>query len=378
MIRLNRQFKFKKGILAFGAELKSNFCIGTGSDIYISDDYGDLGIVEKAAAYQSSLDGAMKDVRFKPSAVACDLHPAYASGKLAEEFCQRHLKGKAPVRIQHHRAHVASAMIEGDIKGKVIGVAFDGTGYGTDGAIWGGEFFAGDIAHLDRIAHLDYIPMPGADMAVKEPWRMAASYLYHYFGKDFLDLDIKFVKDLDKKRWKVLRAMVERGVNSPVTSSAGRLFDAVSAILGICTHARYEAEAAIELQKAANRSYKGSYGYGIELDKSGDRYIVKWRPLLKGIIDDIKKTKTKEEISAKFHNTFAEMIVSVISILRKRSGYDKVVFSGGVFLNDLLVEKLKPLLKRKKLKPYFQSRELTGDSGICIGQAAITNSLLSR
>ena len=219
-------FKVKKPILACGADLKGAFALARGDEAFLTDGFGDLGGLDNLTKYEKSVKESIKRLKIRPEVIACDLHPDYFSTRFAERYALSAPRS-ALVKVQHHEAHIASAIVDNAIKGDVIGVAFDGTGYGPDGNIWGGEFFTGGLKRFDRAARLGYIPMPGAETAIREPWRMAFGYLYSAFGDDLPPL----VKRWDKKRRAFLKAMIDKDINSPLTSSAGRLFDAVGSLV---------------------------------------------------------------------------------------------------------------------------------------------------
>jgi len=267
-------------------------------------------------------------------------------------------------QIQHHEAHIASCIADNKIKGRVIGVAFDGTGFGRDGNIWGGEFFTGGVKGFKRAAHLRYIPMPGGEASIKEPWRMAFSYLYAIYGKR------------QPKGWvpEILGQMIDKKINTPLTSSMGRLFDGVSALIGVCDFAGFEGEAAIKLEKIlwvtshkpqATSKYKFKY-----IDENGV-IIIDWAPVIKGIAKDLKNGTGKPEISLKSHNAVCEMVKDVCKSLRKKYKIRKVCVSGGVFQNKYLSGRLKPMLVKEGFNVYGHKKVPTHDGGIALGQAVL-------
>ena len=335
-------FKVKQPILACGADMKGAFALAKGRDAYLFDGFGDLSDLDNFTRYEKAVGGAEKKLNIRPQIVACDLHPGYFSTQFAEN------RDSDPFKVQHHEAHIASAIIDNGISGEVLGAAFDGTGYGPDGNIWGGEFFTGNAKSFERIAHLKYIPMPGGEACIKEPWRMAASYLYSVFGS---------VKGYDKKRWAILKNMIDRKINSPLTSSMGRLFDAAGSIILNKEKASFEAELPIALEKMAATDIDDSY----RSDDSAD--------IIKGIIRDIEKKVAAGIISAKFHNSIAAMILSAA----KRSKMKNVLLSGGVFQNRYLKDRAIRLLSSNDFKVYTHSNIETNDSGIPIGQVSIAN-----
>ena len=251
----------------------------------------------------------------------------------------------------------------------MVGIAFDGTGYGPDGCIWGGEFFIGRAQSFSRVAHFSYVPMPGGDAAVIEPWRMAVSYLYKAFGVKLAYSDLYCMKTISVKRFKLLRKMIDERMNSPLTSSAGRLFDAVASIVLAKAFAAYEAELPIELEKIADELCNGCYKFDIMYED--EMYLIDMSMTIKGILSDMDKGLRSNIISAKFHNTMAGVITDVAIRLRKKVHIDKVALSGGVFQNMYLKKKALSLLNKNGFDAYTQSAVNTNDYGIPIGQVAI-------
>ena len=353
-------FRVKEPILACGADLKGAFALAKGDKAYLFDGFGDLSDLDNFTRYEKAVGAAKKKLNIRPQVVVCDLHPGYFSTRFAHDYTI-HDPRSTIYEAQHHESHIASAIIDGGISGKVLGAAFDGTGYGRDGNIWGGEFFAGGLKSLERIAHLDYIPMPGGEACVREPWRMAASYLYSTFGPNFLKLKIDFVKSIDKNSWAILKEMIDKKVNSPLTSSMGRLFDAVGSMILNKRKAKFEAELPIELEKIAVKNIDDSYG-PLESAK-----------IIRGIVRDIEKKAAAPIISAKFHNSIAEMILAAAKISKMK----RVVLSGGVFQNRYLKDRAMKLLSKNDFKVYAHSNVETNDSGIPLGQIAIANARVS-
>ncbi|MCX5668384.1 MAG: hypothetical protein NTY34_08830 [Candidatus Omnitrophica bacterium] len=375
MKTIELSFKVKKPILACGADLKGAFALAKDDKAYLFDGFGDLSDLDNLTRYEKAVSIAEKKLNIRPQIVACDPHPDYFSTRFAvknknsKNRDTSHFSGRTankkmgcvPIfKVQHHEAHIASAIVDNNIEGDVLGVAFDGTGYGIDSNIWGGEFFIGGLKNLKRVAHLDYIPMPGGDMAIKEPWRMAASYLYAALGENFLKLKTDFVKSIDKKRWMALRGMIDKNINSPLTSSMGRFFDAAGSMILNKERANFEAELPIELEKIVAIGIEGSYSS----DNSAN--------IIKGIVRDIEKKAAAPVISAKFHNSVAEMILSAA----RKAKIKKVVLSGGVFQNRYLADRAVNLLNQNSFKTYVHRNVQTNDSGIPIGQIAIANARL--
>lgn len=361
-------FSLSNSILAYGGDLKGAFALAKGKRAYLVDGFGDLSRLENFEKFETLIRRYEKKLNIKPRTIACDLHPEYASARIAECYTL-YAKRYTLKKIQHHKAHIASAIIDNAIKGEVIGAALDGTGFGEDGKFWGGEFFTGGLREFSRAAHLEYVAVPGMDMAVSQPWRMAASFLYLAYGNKFLDLNIPFIEKLDRKRWDLLRHMIDNNINCPLSSSAGRLFDAVASLVLVKESSRFEAELPIELERAADRSCSGSYDFTMS-HKEGMQ-VINTRDIIKGIVKDLRKGTDVSMISGKFHNTVARIIYKVSARLRKRLGINKVALSGGVFQNKLLSERASEMLRRGGFKVYTHSNIPTTDSGIPIGQIAI-------
>ena len=361
---------FVKPILACGAHLKNTFCLGKGSHAFVSHHIGDLENYETFQSFQEGIEHFQNLFEIQPEVVAYDLHPDYLSTRYAHK-----LEGVTKIGVQHHHAHIASGMAEHGLSGTVIGVAFDGTGYGTDNTIWGGEFLVADYLDFRRAAHLEYVPLPGGEAAIREPWRSAAACLTLAYGKDMEGLEIDFVKRLDLKRWRILQTMMDRGLNCPLASSMGRLFDAVASLLGIRDAINYEGQAAVELEMIAEETCPESYPWSIT---PGDFPIaIGVQELIRAIVEDIFRGKPAPHISAKFHNSLVEMIVSVCGLIREREGLECVVLSGGVFQNAFLLTRLLPRMESRGFRVLVPKKFPPNDGGISLGQAAIANARIS-
>ena len=361
-VDLNRKVD---GILALGAEQKNSFCLGKEMQAIMSQYIGDLKNLSTYDFFKESLERFSRLLRFNPRYIACDLHPDYLSTKHAELLEKQF---NIPIfRVQHHHAHIASCMAEHNIDEKVIGVCLDGTGYGNDGNIWGSEFLIADLRGFSRFSHFDYVPMPGGDMAVNEPWRMAFSYLYMYFGEEFDYESLTFLKSIGKDRISLIKEMIISNVNVPLTSGAGRLFDAVSAMLGLCSVTSFDSEAPMRLESVIDHNTSGYYPYST----TG---IVSFADAFRAIADDLNKCDLSV-ISAKFHNTVAMVILSVSLKMREETLMNKVVLSGGVFQNKYLLEKSIHLLTEKKFEVFANHLVPSNDGGISLGQLIITSKL---
>ena len=351
-------------LLAAGGELKNAFCLTKGRHAILSQHIGDLENYETLVFFEETLANLKKLFRVTPRAVAHDLHPNYLSTKFALA-----LDGIPKIGVQHHHAHIAACMAENGLSGEVIGVAFDGTGYGTDGKIWGGEFFTGGYRGFTRGAHFRYIPLAGGDAAIREPWRAALAYLIDTFGTGYEDL----LAAVPESRLRVVRRMIERGVNTVETSSCGRLFDAVAAILGIRREVNFEGQAAIELEAAAHPCETKSYDFAIPL--AGDCWEVDFRPTMQVIAGAVRAGEDPAIIAGRFHNTVADAAQQVCRNLRHETGIARVCLSGGTFQNVRLTEQLTAALRADGFEVYLHSRVPPNDGGIALGQAVIAASL---
>jgi hydrogenase maturation protein HypF len=279
------------------------------------------------------------------------------------------------VGVQHHHAHIASCMAENGLREKVIGVAFDGTGYGTDGQIWGGEFLVADFEGFERRAHLRTVPLPGGDIAVRQPWRSALSYLRDALGSESLPGDLPLWEKIPAASLRVVEAMLARGINTVATSSCGRLFDAVAALLGLRHEINFEGQAAIELEIAAAGGTGGAYPFEIG---STDPWQVDVRPMIRAIVRDLHKGAPKGAVAACFHQTLAVMIAEVCRRLCEREKLNKICLSGGTFQNMLLLRQTLSELGRCGFEVYLHSQVPTNDGGISLGQAVIANAAVKK
>lgn len=358
-------------VLACGGELKNTFCLNRGDEFYISHHIGDLENLETMQSYEEGIEHFKRLFDIKPVITAYDLHPGYLSTRYALERTEG-----IGIAVQHHHAHIASCMAENGLAGEVIGVAFDGAGYGEDGNIWGGEFFTGSYYGFRRAGRLAYFRLPGGDAAAREPWRMALSYLYGS-GYDITDIGDPIIrellKDTDESRVRqklhTIGRMLETGFNSPQTSGMGRLFDAVSALAGVRSVNSFEGQAATELENAALPGYHGKYPYEAA-DREG-LCVLDIGPVISGIVSDRRAGASAALISSKFHETAASMVRDTCGRLRSDTGLDRVVLSGGVFQNVLLLSRCTDMLEKDGFRVYVHSRVPANDGGISLGQAVI-------
>ncbi|MCB2220785.1 MAG: carbamoyltransferase HypF [Bacteroidetes bacterium] len=353
-----------EGIVAAGAELVNCFCIGKGKQAILSQHIGDLKNLETLEFYEEAYHRFLKLFRVKPEIIVHDLHPDYLSTRFAK------VQKLKLVGVQHHHAHVASCMAEHNLDEQVIGVSLDGTGFGTDRHIWGSEIFICDLAGYERYNHFEYVPLPGGDRVTKEPWRTGLSYLYMVYGHDFWDLDIPFVKTLDKAKCEYILEAIDKKINSPMSCSAGRLFDAVSAIMNICTITQFHAEAPMRLEDLASGTVEAAYPF-----EFGE--VISFQPTIRDIVQDLLDGVPLEEISARFHNTVMNAVFAVVSLARTQRDISKVVLTGGTFQNRFLLSRLEKLLESVGFMVYTQNKIPSNDGGIALGQLAIAAKLRS-
>ena len=357
-------------ILACGAELKNTFCLTKGTYAILSQHIGDLENYETLVFFEETLANLKKLFRVEPRAVAYDLHPQYMSSRFALKLPLEHKIG-----VQHHHAHIASCMAENHLRGKVIGVAFDGTGYGSDGKIWGGEFLVADFAGFERRAHLRYVPMAGGDAAVRQPWRMALSYVRDTFGSGSAPPGLRFLQSIPEKQVDLVDAMLLRGINSVETSSCGRLFDAVASLINLRQEVNFEGQAAIELEMIAQANLEQRYPFNVD---EGEPAQVDMRPMIENIVEDLSRSKPAGHIAACFHNTVAAAIVEVCRSIRQRDQLKRVCLSGGTFQNMYLLRRAVEGLRRDGFEVYLHALVPPNDGGISLGQAVIANEVLQR
>lgn len=364
-------FKSKQ-ILACGAELKNTFCLTKDEHAFLSQHIGDMENEETLGHFENTIEFYERLFRVEPEIVAYDMHPEYLSTKYALQVGSE--RGLSLIPVQHHHAHIVSCLVENEVDGPVIGVAFDGTGYGTDGTIWGGEFLLADWRSFRRVGHLEYVPLPGGEAAIKKPYRMALSYLYTLLGEGFSLDGLPFSK-LNPTELEIIRQQLRRKINSPLTSSAGRLFDAVSALVGVREEIDYEAQAAIELEMIAPNEVdefrSNCYPFSI-VEHQGMR-VVKLGELFSMIVQDVKNRVSISIISLKFHNTVAQIIARMCKLIARESGITQVALSGGVFQNRLLLKLATSALQREDFGVLTHHLVPCNDGGISLGQAVIAN-----
>ncbi len=347
-------------LLACGAELKSTFCLARGDRAWVSHHIGDLHNYETLCSFRDGVEHFQRLFSVTPDVVVHDLHPDYLSTRYALER-----EGVRVLGVQHHHAHLAAVLAEHgcDPEARAVGAIFDGTGYGTDGAVWGGELLVGGLSGCERVAHLPAVPLPGGERAIREPWRMACAWL-----DAVSDGDPKPLPGVDRLRWSQVLALARSGLNTPPTTSVGRLFDAVAALCGVRLTVNYEGQAAIELEAACDPVETGAYPFSLTDPSDG----------LRGLIADVNAGIAVGVVSARFHRGLAAATVHACTAAADDSGLDTVVLAGGVFLNRRLLEGVREGLEREGLRVLLPRRLPPGDGAISYGQAAVAAQILAR
>jgi hydrogenase maturation protein HypF len=350
-------------LLAAGAELKNTFCLTRGRYAFLSHYIGDMENYETLQAFEDGIDHFERLFRVQPEAFAYDLHPDYMATRYVLDRAER--EDLPAIGVQHHHAHVAACMAEHGLSGEhpVIGVSFDGTGYGEDGAIWGGEFLIADYLGYERPFHLSYVRLPGGDAAVRQPWRLALAWLAQA-GLDWSE-DLPPVQASEEQSRQMIHHMLKQRINSPLTSSMGRLFDAVSALVGVRQLINYEAQAAIELEAKVDPDTMKAYTFDIQAA------IIDPTPVIHAIVADLRAGEPVSKIAACFHHAVACMVDTVCRSIREREGLAKVVLSGGVWQNIVLLDRSVGLLRNSGFDVFVHRKVPTNDGGIALGQAAI-------
>jgi hydrogenase maturation protein HypF len=352
-------------ILAVGGELKNTICLTSGRQAFLSQHIGDLENIESCRFFEDVIAHLQAILEIEPQIIAFDMHPNYLSTKWA--LARRWVK---LVGVQHHHAHIASCMAENHLEGRVIGLALDGTGYGTDGNIWGGEVLLASYEDFKRAAHFAYAPLPGGSAAIREPWRMAVSYLLLASGPDLLELPLPFLRQIPKTTIRTLLRMIERGVNSPLTSSCGRLFDGVAALINLRREVNYEAQAAIELEMCRDEAAAGR-PYPFPINEKGGVLQIDSGPLFKAIVEDVLRGASPGEISQRFHDALVDVLMRVAQILRRQTSLNRVCLSGGTFQNVYLATELGRQLLKQGFEVFTHAEVPPGDGGLSLGQAVV-------
>jgi len=371
--KIKLPFKLKEPVLALGSHVKNAICFARGNFVFFSKIHHDLSTPKDFFDFERKVKYFLKK---RPKIIAYDPHPEYQSTKYAQRLSPitYHLSP-----IQHHHAHIVSCMADNGLANqRVIGAAFDGTGKGSDNTLWGAEFLICDYRNFKRVAHLKEIPLLGGERAIREPWRLAAWWLYLAYKDKFLNLGVNFVKGIDRRRWETLKNMYLSDFNSPQSSSMGRLFDAVASLVLVKYEADFEAELAMELEKLA-AAYKPGAGsqepgvsaYPFRIMEYKDKYILNPLPMFKQIVSDLKAKEPKGKIAYRIHLTVAQMLRKTCLLLKKKTGINLIVLSGGVFQNMLLLRLSLDLLYKEGLQVFVHKNLACNDSSIALGQAMI-------
>jgi hydrogenase maturation protein HypF len=364
-------------ILATGSEIKNTFCLTKDNYAFMSQHIGDMENYETYQSFKASIEHFKNIFRIVPKAIACDLHPNY----LATQYAIEHSKQEniSIYQIQHHHAHIAACMVDNGLKGEqpILGVSFDGTGYGDDGSIWGGEFLIADYLAYQRFGHIENFPLPGGDAAIRKPYRIALALLWH--NQIPWDEDLAPVSGTRRDEISMLQEILKNKINTPMTSSLGRLFDAIAALTGIRSEVNYEAQAAIEFENLADQEETGEYTFDI-VEKTGNEnsytqfqggFEVSTNALLKEVITDIRSRTPVSKISARFHNGLVKMILAICQEAQSNYGISEIALSGGVWQNMTLLKKTITILEKSGFKVYIHRQVPTNDGGLALGQAAI-------
>lgn len=344
-------------IIAVGAELKSTICLASGRKSFLSQHIGDLQDARSYRFFLEVIENLKKLLEIEPEVVACDMHPAYLSTRYAKSLeleC---------IEIQHHHAHIVSCMAENQFWEPVIGVAFDGTGYGLDGTVWGGEFLVVEGAEFSRVMHLSPVPLPGGDKAIEQPWRTALAYLWRAFEGEIPELP--FLRGVQRSQREFVLGMLQRSVNSPLCSSLGRAFDAVSSMLGLCLETKYEGQPAIELEGIISEESEERYPYRI------DGECVVLDEAVRQLAEECYLGVSPEKISARFHNTIVAMTVEACEQIAEERNLRTVALSGGCFQNGYLVEHIVPELKERGFRVLLHRLVPPNDGGVSLGQSVV-------
>jgi hydrogenase maturation protein HypF len=357
-------------LLACGAELKSTFCLAKGSRAWVSHHIGDLKNYETLQSFAVGVEHFQRLFAVAPEAVVRDLHPEYLSSKYAEDRDAGEL-----IAVQHHHAHLAACLAEHGERGPAVGAIYDGTGYGLDGTIWGGELIIGDLEGFERVGHLWPVRLPGGERAVREPWRMACAWL-HCAGGENVSPPVTVAAAVPPHQWRAVAQLASGGVHSPVTTSVGRLFDAISALCGLRLTVNYEGQAATELEAACAPDERAAYP--MPLDRDAGAIVLDARETVRAAVSELERGFGAERIAARFHNGLAAATCEACAALAAEHGLDTVALAGGSFQNRRLLESVAAGLRSAGLRVLIPERLPPNDGAISYGQAAVAAARLSR
>ncbi|MCM8768203.1 MAG: carbamoyltransferase HypF [Candidatus Omnitrophica bacterium] len=363
-------------VLGCGGQMKNTFALVLGNRAIVSQHIGDLENLPTYKFYTFLVNHLERLFGIQPDLVAYDLHPDYFSTKYAQERINQ--AGLTGLAIQHHHGHIAACLAENKVAGrKVIGVAFDGTGWGEDGTVWGAEFLVADYAGYKRVAHLLPVALPGGEKAIREPWRMAAVYLQECFGQEMFRLKIDFVRQLDRKIWQPLQVALKENINCPRASSLGRLFDGVASLLGLRQVSRFEGQPAMDLENITEEK-KGASGYPFTFRELSGTLIIDWRPLIQGIVESLLSHQPKATIAWRFHETIGQMVLQACQRISKETGLKEVALSGGCFQNRILTLRCEKILKMAGFTVYTHRLLPPNDGCLSLGQAVVAASRIAK
>ncbi|MBN2602028.1 MAG: carbamoyltransferase HypF, partial [Candidatus Marinimicrobia bacterium] len=365
-------WEFTRHVLACGPEQKNTFTMAKNNAVHMSHHIGDMENLEVLNSFEKGINHYQHIFDIHPEIVAYDLHPDYLSTKFAHDYAKT--AGLKEIGIQHHHAHAVSCMVDNKINKPVLSIILDGTGYGIDGTVWGGELLLAEYNQFKRLGHFRIAYLPGGSAAIKNPWQMGISYLFDVFGSDLVD--IPFLQNLEKDKVTMIIKMLENRFNSPVTSSCGRLFDGVAAIAGLRNFANYEGQSAVEFEQCIHKNDDSAYEFRVIDDR--DTLILDWKTMIHQLVYDIKENNSLSYISQKFHNGLARGLTLWAEIAQKSTGISDVVLSGGVFMNIYLLRRLKKSLEKKGFNVYTHSVVPCNDGGISLGQVVIADAQMKN
>ncbi len=366
---------FNRPVLACGPEQKNTFAVAKNNQVFLSHHIGDLVNYEVMQSLENGIAHNKHIFDVEPEIVAYDLHPDYLSTKYALDYPNATPAGRSVTKIgvQHHHAHAIACLAENNVNEPALAIVLDGTGYGTDGAIWGGEILLVEDHHFERLGHFRPALLPGGAAAIKNPWQMALSYLFATYGEEMGGLKLPFLDDILPDQIEIALNMLRTGFNSPLTTSCGRLFDGVAALAGLRNQVNYEGQAAIEFEQTIASA--NSTAYDFEIQAGDDRFDIDWRKMIKQVVEDVGKDVSRSAIAVKFHNGLAGVLLQVALKARELTGLNNIALSGGVFMNVYLLTHLSRLLEKQQFKVCTHQQVPCNDGGIALGQAVIANAI---
>jgi len=366
---------FIRPVLACGPEQKNTFALAKNDKVYLSQHIGDLVNLEVLQSLEKGITHFRNIFDIEPEIVAHDLHPEYLSTKYALDYPDRTTSEKPVVKIgvQHHHAHAMACLAENNIDEPALAIVLDGTGYGTDGAVWGGEILRVETHCVERLGPFRPALLPGASAAIKNPWQMALSYLSAAYGEELGHLRLPFLKEIPPGQVEIVMNMLRTGFNSPVTTSCGRLFDGVAALVGLRNSVNYEGQAAVEFEQCIENNNGTSYDFFMDIRENG--FVIDWRPMIRQVVEDLNNRAARGSVALKFHNGLAHILLQAALKARQITGLNIIALSGGVFMNIYLLARLSALLEAQKFKVCTHHQTPCNDGDIAFGQAVIANAI---